>query len=144
MSQTHLRIFSCIHLCLLFIDKNSNIAINMLQTRSAAVALITDQHSLYHQWLENVPEGIRFITAAALGNILFYSIDHTLYQRFLVPFSSNFPRVVQRNKESVSFFVSYLLQIVFQHSLNALFVYGYDTIASREKYLKTLIMTYSS
>ncbi len=52
--------------------------------------------------------------------------------------------ILKKNKESISFFFSYLIQIVAQHFLNAFFVYGLESISTREKYVNTLVLTYSS
>jgi hypothetical protein len=51
---------------------------------------------------------------------------------------------LQKNKESISFFISYLIQILAQHFLNAFFVYGLDSIDTKDKYISTLVVTYSS
>eukprot|EP00551_Chaetoceros_affinis_P006548 CAMPEP_0203666506 /NCGR_PEP_ID=MMETSP0090-20130426/3524_1 /ASSEMBLY_ACC=CAM_ASM_001088 /TAXON_ID=426623 /ORGANISM="Chaetoceros affinis, Strain CCMP159" /LENGTH=335 /DNA_ID=CAMNT_0050530401 /DNA_START=251 /DNA_END=1258 /DNA_ORIENTATION=+ len=59
---------------------------------------------------------------------------------FLLPPKS----VLQKNKESISFFASYLIQILAQHFLNAFFVYGLETISTREEYMSSLFVTYSS
>jgi hypothetical protein len=107
-------------------------------------AVVSSDQSLNGIWFNQIPEAGRFITATGLGNLLFYAIDQTIYKHILIRFSSDFPKIIQRNKESVSFFVSYFLQIIFQHYLNALFVYGLDTVDSKEKYFKTLLLTYST
>ena len=52
--------------------------------------------------------------------------------------------MLEKNKESISFFLSYLIQIFAQHFLNAFFVYGLNSIGTKEKYFHTLLLTYSS
>lgn len=105
---------------------------------------ISNNQSLNMIWFNQIPEAGRFLTSTGLGNIIFYLIDQTIYNHILIQYSTKFPKIIQRNKESASFFVSYFLQIVFQHYLNALFVYGLETVDSKEKYLKTLLLTYST
>lgn len=112
------------------------------------------------------------MTAAGIGNIIFFYIDVILYDMVILPLtilnidqfklSSNnnnntnlgaklvssllspqSQSFLQRNKESVSFFISYLIQILAQHFLNAVFVYGLQSIATTERYLSTLAVTYS-
>lgn len=95
-------------------------------------------------WLDKVPEPIRFMTAAGLGNILFFNIDRAFYQSIVVPLTKDTHKLFQKNKETISFFFSYLIQVGFQHFLNALLVYGLDTISTLEKYVDTLILSYSS
>jgi putative Mn2+ efflux pump MntP len=95
-------------------------------------------------WFDNVPEPIRFMTAAGLGNIAFFNIDRAFYQSIVVPLAKDTHRLFQKNKETISFFFSYLIQVGFQHFLNAALVYGLDTISTAEKYIDTLILTYSS
>jgi len=54
------------------------------------------------------------------------------------------PSFVQSYKDSVSFFVAYMMQIVTQHLLHAFLVYGLETINTREKYIKTLAGQFSA
>eukprot|EP00557_Chaetoceros_sp_GSL56_P003883 CAMPEP_0176500822 /NCGR_PEP_ID=MMETSP0200_2-20121128/13801_1 /TAXON_ID=947934 /ORGANISM="Chaetoceros sp., Strain GSL56" /LENGTH=261 /DNA_ID=CAMNT_0017899605 /DNA_START=148 /DNA_END=930 /DNA_ORIENTATION=+ len=95
-------------------------------------------------WFDNVPEPIRFMTAAGLGNILFFNIDRAFYKTIVVPLTKDTHKLFQKNKETISFFFSYLIQVGFQHFLNAMLVYGIDTISTLEKYADTLILSYSS
>ena len=92
----------------------------------------------------SLPELVRFLTSANIGNIAFFSIDQTLYKLVMTKIANDLPIILRENKESVCFFVSYLLQIVIQHFLNALLVYGMETIGSREKYFSTLLASYSA
>jgi len=95
-------------------------------------------------WFNQVPEVVRFITASSLGNVAFFKIDQALYNLIILPFAKDMPKFLQKNKESVSFFLAYLMQVGLQHFLNAFFVYGLQTIETRDKYLDTLGLTYSS
>ena len=95
-------------------------------------------------WFRQVPEPARFLAAGSLGNIAFFGIDQALYKLVIVPLTKDAPIFYQRNKEAISFFFSYLIQIGFQHFLNALFVYGIESISTADKYFDTLFLTYST
>jgi len=95
-------------------------------------------------WFRQVPEPARFLAAGSLGNIAFFGIDQALYKLVIVPLTKDAPKFYQRNKEAISFFFSYLIQIGFQHFLNALFVYGIETNYTADKYFDTLFLTYST
>ena len=99
-----------------------------------------------HQWFTRVPEMARFMTSAGLGNIVFFSVDQSLYENIIQPYCAGYgaPNFLKQNKESVSFFVSYLIQILAQHFFNAFFVYGLETISTFDRYMATLVLTYSS
>jgi len=90
------------------------------------------------------PRTHRFITAANLGNIAFFKIDQALYNLVILPLSKDMPKLFQRNRETVSFFLAYLIQVGLQHFLNALMVYGLETIDTSDKYFQSLALTYSS
>jgi len=116
--------------------------------------------TIYPKLWFDVPELARFMTSAGIGNILFFYIDIVLYDLVIYPLSLHLNNLrydskgmakflpskfmFHKNKESISFFVSYLIQIVFQHVLNAFLVHGLETVSTREKYLSTLGYTYSS
>ena len=114
----------------------------------AAVALPSStssgSSSLLNLWYSNVPQAIRFFTAGNVGTIFFYVFDSLIYKYFVLRASTeNWPKLLRRNKESVSFFLAYLSQISAQHLLNAWLVYGMHTIATKERYLKTLRESYA-
>lgn len=95
-------------------------------------------------WYSNVPQAIRFFTAGNVGTIFFYVFDSLIYKYFVLRAATeNWPKLLRRNKESVSFFLAYLSQISAQHLLNAWLVYGMHTIATKERYLKTLRESYA-
>ncbi|GFH59791.1 hypothetical protein CTEN210_16267 [Chaetoceros tenuissimus] len=101
---------------------------------------------LSNETLMQIPEPIRFMIAGLFGNVGFFAIDSTIYNTILLPLASR-PKassVLKRNKETISFFISYLIQVVMQHFLNAIIVYGADTIDTWDKYKETLLLTYSS
>ena len=114
----------------------------------AAVALPSStssgSSSLLNLWYSNVPQAIRFFTAGNVGTIFFYVFDSLIYKYFVLRAATeNWPKLLRRNKESVSFFLAYLSQISAQHLLNAWLVYGMHTIATKERYLKTLRESYA-
>jgi hypothetical protein len=92
---------------------------------------------LYKSWFIHASEPLRFFVSGNLGNVCFYFLERLVY--FQLCNMSSLPSVVEDYKDSVSFFIGYLLQIVSQHWLHAFFVYGLETIETREKYFKTLL-----
>jgi hypothetical protein len=93
--------------------------------------------SLYKSWFIHASEPVRFFVSGNLGNLCFYFLERLVY--FQLCKMSSLPPVVEDYKDSVSFFIGYLLQIVTQHYLHALLVYGLETIDTRDKYFKTLL-----
>lgn len=93
--------------------------------------------ALYSRWF-HVSSLARFFVSGNLGNICFFFIERFIFVE-LTKQGSDLPEFVTNYKETVSFFVGYLLQIVTQHLLHAVLVYGLDTINTREKYFKTLL-----
>jgi hypothetical protein len=92
--------------------------------------------SVYKTWFQ-VSEPIRFFVSGNIGNVCFFFLERLIY--YQLGKMNNLPQSVVDYKESVSFFIGYLLQIVSQHLLNAVLVYGLDTIDTRAKYFKTLV-----
>jgi hypothetical protein len=95
---------------------------------------------LYKKWFL-ISSLIRFSVSGNLGVICFYVIERFIYHQLCQ--ISSLPVIIEEYKDSVSYFVGYLIQIVSQHLLNALLVYGLDTIDTREKYIKTLLAQFS-
>lgn len=117
-----------------------------LSKQIATVPTTSTSSFLSNETLMQIPEPIRFMIAGLLGNIGFFAIDSTIYKTILLPLASR-PKaspILKRNKETISFFISYLLQVIMQHFLNAIIVYGADTIDTWDKYKETLLLTYSS
>lgn len=85
----------------------------------------------------DVPEPIRFFVSGNLGNICFFGIERIVHA--IICKISSRPPFVEEHKDSISFFLGYILQIVTQHLLHAWLVYGLSTIDTRQKYLSTLI-----
>ena len=94
----------------------------------------------------SLPQYVRFLASGGIGNIILFIMDESLYTQVIkkLALKEKLPIILKKNKESVSFFIAYLGQIVFQHYLHAVLVFGRDTINSREKYLKTLKATYAT
>jgi hypothetical protein len=107
------------------------------QSQSAPSIIFVDK--LYSDFYK-LPESIRFIVSANVGTIAFFTLDRMLYS-FLCQWTF-LPSLVEEYKHAVSFFLAYLIQVASQHWLNAFFVYGLDSISTREKYLRTLIACY--
>ena len=87
-----------------------------------------------------LPEGFRFFISGNTGNIVFYTFDRLLYSGLCRV--NDLPGIIEEYKHAVTFFLAYLIQVVSQHWLNALFVYGLESISTKEKYLKTLVGCY--
>ena len=79
----------------------------------------------------------RFFVSGNLGNICFFLIERAIFSQLSQ--LTSVPEFVNKYMETVSFFIGYLLQIVTQHFIHALLVYGLETIDTREKYFKTLL-----
>ena len=87
-----------------------------------------------------LPEGFRFFVSGNTGNIVFYTFDRLLYSGLCQ--LKDLPGIVEEYKHAVTFFLAYLIQVVSQHWLNAFFVYGLESISTKEKYLRTLVGCY--
>jgi hypothetical protein len=104
---------------------------------------IDNAYQRYHR----LPVSFRFMTAGIIGNASFFLLEKCIYKLLCRQHhhdGSILPALVLNYKESASFFVAYLIQILPQHFLNAVLCYGLDTIDSRQKYLTTLFGTYSA
>ena len=95
-------------------------------------------------WFQHLPEVCRYLAAGCVGNLVFFKIDQALYTSIILPLSKDMPKFFQKNKESVSFFLANLIQISLRHFINAVLVFGLHTIVTKDKYMQTLILTYSS
>lgn len=97
----------------------------------------------YRRWFE-FSSLVRFFVSGNIGNLCFYLIERVIYHQLCQFDDGSLPRLIEEYKESVSFFIGYVLQIVTQHLIHAVLVYGLDTISTREKYLKTLMGQFSA
>lgn len=90
-----------------------------------------------------LPQIVRYFISSNIANIFFFLLER-LVSSVGFQHLHRFPLFVQEHKDSVSFFLAYALQVLPQHLLNAFLVYGIDTINSVEKYIETLLGTYSA
>lgn len=96
---------------------------------------------IYRSWFK-ISELGRFFVSGNLGNMCFFFLERAVSRQLSQ--MSELPEFVEDYKDSVSFFIAYILQIVTQHLFNAVLVYGIDTINTWEKYFKTLLGQYSA
>uniref|UniRef100_A0A7R9WTC9 Uncharacterized protein n=1 Tax=Craspedostauros australis TaxID=1486917 RepID=A0A7R9WTC9_9STRA len=85
--------------------------------------------------------------AGAIGTAVFYYVEKAVYDLVAsLPSdtTTSADSFFVKYLETVSFNAAYLVSIVPQHVLNAVFCYGMDTINTRRKYWSTLIGTYSA
>ena len=121
----------------------------MLAAPTSLAVTITAPHaitSMRTYWEENA--AVRFAASGFIGNAIFFGLDMAFLpiirgasQRQCFVKAS---KTIATNAESISFFVAYLVDIVVQHFLNALLVFGLDTIATREMYLSSLAAAYTA
>lgn len=88
-------------------------------------------------WFGKVPEIGRYFVSGNLGNLCFFLLEKAVHD-LLCQLSSPSP-FVEDYKDTIAFFVAYMLQIITQHLLHAWLVYGLHTINSQEKYFSTLL-----
>ena len=95
-----------------------------------------------------IPMVPRFFASGTIGNVLLFIMDQYC-SKHIIPIlfekgPSKLLKHLSDSKESVSFFISYAAQIIIQHLLNALLVFGLSSISTRKKYFETLIGTYAT
>jgi len=121
----------------------------MLAAPTSLAVTLTAPHAINSMktcWEEN--SAVRFAASGFIGNAIFFGLDLAFLpiikgasQRQCFIKAS---KTIATNAESISFFVAYLVDIVVQHFLNALLVFGLETIATREMYLSSLAATYTA
>ena len=98
--------------------------------------------SLYERFHAQAPESVRFLCCSNTGTVVLYVLDRIVFAAIA---TKTLPHpFLERNKASVSYFLAYFLSVVPQHWLLAFFVYGLQTISTREKYARTLLGTYQT
>jgi putative flippase GtrA len=102
---------------------------------------ISQKSNLYQKWFL-IPSLARFSVSGNIGTLCFYFIERFLYS-CLLKHEESLPVVMNEYKDSISYFFGYLIQIVTQHLLNALLVYGLDTIDTYKKYIATLVAQFA-
>lgn len=128
----------------------------MLATPASLAITLTAPHAaatIRNYWVEN--SAIRFAASGLIGNVIFFGLDVSFlpvikgigtaseaYQRQY--FFLKASKAISSNAESISFFLAYLVDILLQHFLNALLVFGLDTIKTRELYLSSLATAYTA
>ena len=136
----------------------------LTQSFVAKVATITDgtdregiviysngASSIATLWFSLLPPVVRYAASGMLGNLMFFALNQW-WSATIIRKSESLPRLlskqlsesIMKNASSISFFTSYLVQIIPQHFLNSLLVFGLEGINSREKYLKSLKNTYKT
>jgi hypothetical protein len=121
----------------------------MLSTPSSLAITLTAPHavaSMRDYWAGN--PAIRFATSGLMGNAIFFGLDKAFLPLIIGashrPYMVKVSKTIATNAESISFFVAYLVDILVQHFLNAVLVFGLETIATREMYLSSLATAYSA
>jgi len=121
----------------------------MLAPSTSLAVTLTAPHavaSMRSYWAEN--SAIRFATSGLIGNAIFFGLD-VAFLPIIIGASQKqcfikASKTIATNAESISFFVAYLVDIFLQHFLNALLVFGLDTIATRDMYLSSLATAYTA
>ncbi len=121
----------------------------MLAPPTSLAVTLTAPHavaSMRSYWSENA--AVRFAASGFIGNAIFFGLDIAFLpiikgasqkQCFIKA-----SKTIADNAESISFFAAYLVDIIVQHFLNALLVFGLDTIATRQLYLSSLAAAYTA
>lgn len=91
-----------------------------------------------------LPEVPRFIASTSVGNLSFFALDSVLNEIANNRITNELPKFIIANQETFCFATAYIVEIALQHLLNAILVYGWSTISTRERYFSTLGMTYST
>jgi len=89
-----------------------------------------------------LPEPVRFCVSACMGTYVFY-----VAEKWFSSYVSNqmsLPAFLAGQQDTISFFLAYLFQIGVQHFLNAILVFGWDSISTKQKYINTLMGSYSA
>lgn len=83
-----------------------------------------------------VPQPIRFFASGNLGNLCFFYCE--LAVSGYLAAKASLPESIVKYKDSISFFLGYLIHIIAQHFLHATLVYGVESINTPARYFKTL------
>mmetsp|Transcript_14517 Transcript_14517/g.21403 ORF Transcript_14517/g.21403 Transcript_14517/m.21403 type:complete len:115 (-) Transcript_14517:793-1137(-) len=112
-----------------------------MSTTSALVVALKGGSNIGNAWF-SLPQGVRYVASGNLGNVMFFVVDKVVYSQIITRFAEDLPMLINDHKESLCFFVSYLIQIVPQHYLNSAMVFGLHTIETKKKYFHSLLNTY--
>ncbi|GMH47834.1 hypothetical protein TrVE_jg8961 [Triparma verrucosa] len=103
-------------------------------------------YNLYHK---HMPHIAKFFIAGFVGNTLFYRIIQMVEPKV----AALFPSLGEGNLSSATFLLSYLVEIPFQHVINAALCYTLSSILvnpsdpkqpKKSRYLQTLAYTYAA
>jgi hypothetical protein len=113
------------------------------KTRSSKITskISNTRHTISNKWFV-IPKPVRFFVSGNLGNVCFFYCERAVSAG--LDSVADLPEFVETYKGSVSFFLGYVVHIVFQHFLHASLVYGLSTINTPAKYLTTLFGTYGT
>ena len=119
----------------------------MLAAPTSLAVTLTAPHaiaSMRTYWEEN--SAVRFAASGFIGNAAFYGLDIAILPiiKRVSQRQWKASKTIAIHAESISFFVAYLIDIFLQHFLNALLVFGLETIATREMYLSSLAAAYTA
>lgn len=89
-----------------------------------------------------INEPLRFFISGNCGNVVFFYLERLAF--LLLQKIENLPTVMKDYMDGVSFFIAYILQVIPQHWIHALLVYGLHSIDTRKKYFTTLFGCYSA
>lgn len=110
--------------------------------KAARNAFYETYASIAARWYR-LPQVSRYFVSGNLGNVCFFLLEKSIHQ-ILHDRPDRVPDWVPVSKHTLSFVVAYMAQVVPQHFLHALLVYGLRTINTPAKYGKTLAGTYSA
>lgn len=98
----------------------------------------------------SIPSIVRYLISGNIGNIAVYLCEQGIYHFVLhggddgrLPLLLLPPHLLP-HRDTISFFIGYLMAVPVQHISHALLVYGISTINTRDKYITTLIGMYSA
>lgn len=110
-------------------------------TATAVIQMLTSAERVWFA----LPQFPRFVASGGIGNVILFLMDESFNARVLRPIpDKRLPKLLRGHRESISFFVAYFFQIVAQHFLHAVLVFGRHTIDTRERYLYSLVACYKT
>ena len=82
---------------------------------------------------------LRYFVSGNIGNVCLYFLERAV--RLTLEASLENP---PKHVDSISYFTAYLMHILLMHALNAVLVYGLESVNTRQKYFSTLFGTYQA
>lgn len=101
-----------------------------------------DTSRIHDAWYA-IPHPVRYFMSGNVGNVCFYYCERYM-AHFLLNHIQHLPDFILTHKDSVSFFLGYLIHIPAQHYSHALLVYGLESINTAAKYKRTLAGMYAT